>query len=99
MTDFETPNIDFSNRDAALQQIWSFVLSFQEQVSYWLRNLDKDSFNEQGLKEITEPITAQPSATINLAWVVVFSGSSKTATPASARNFLAGALTLFSSAL
>lgn len=59
MTDFETPNIDFSNRDAALQQIWSFVLSFQEQVSFWLRNLDKDSFNEQGLKEITEPITAQ----------------------------------------
>ena len=53
MTDFETPNIDFSNRDAALQQIWSFVLSFQEQVSFWLRNLDKDSFNEQGLKEIT----------------------------------------------
>ena len=28
-------------------------------MSFWLRNLDKDSFNEQGLKEITEPITAQ----------------------------------------
>ena len=59
MTDFETPSIDFSNRDRALQQIWSYVQSFQEQVSFWLRNLDKDSFNEQGLKEITEPITAQ----------------------------------------
>ena len=58
MTDFETPNIDFSNRDAALQQIWSFVQSFQEQVSFWLRNLDKDSFNEAGLKEITAPIEA-----------------------------------------
>ena len=59
MTNFETPSIDFSNRDRALQQIWSYVQSFQEQVSFWLRNLDKDSFNEQGLKEITEPITAQ----------------------------------------
>lgn len=59
MTDFETPNIDFSNRDAALQQIWSFVLSFQEQVSFWLRNLDKDSFNAQGLAEITAPISAE----------------------------------------
>ena len=59
MTDFETPNIDFSNRDRALQQIWSYVQSFQEQVSFWLRNLDKDSFNEQGLAEITEPITAE----------------------------------------
>ena len=59
MTDFETPSIDFSNRDRALQQIWSYVQSFQEQVSFWLRNLDKDSFNEHGLKEITEPITAQ----------------------------------------
>jgi hypothetical protein len=59
MMDFETPSIDFSNRDRALQQIWSYVQSFQEQVSFWLRNLDKDSFNEQGLKEITEPITAQ----------------------------------------
>ena len=59
MTNFETPSIDFSNRDRALQQIWSYVQSFQEQVSFWLRNLDKGSFNEQGLKEITEPITAQ----------------------------------------
>jgi len=57
--DFETPNIDFSNRDRALQQIWSFVQSFQEQVSFWMRNLDKDNFNETGLKEIIAPISAE----------------------------------------
>ena len=52
MTNFETPNIDFSNRDRALQQVWSYVLSMQEQVEYWLRNLDAENFNDAGLKEI-----------------------------------------------
>lgn len=46
-----TNNVNLSSPEA-VRQIWSYVLSLQEQVEYWLRNLDAENFNETGLKEI-----------------------------------------------
>lgn len=52
MNGFDIPNnINLSSPDAT-KQIWSYVLSMQEQVEYWMRNLDAENFNDAGLKEI-----------------------------------------------
>ena len=52
MNGFDIPNnINLSSPEAT-KQIWSYVLSMQEQIEYWLRNLDAQNFNDAGLKEI-----------------------------------------------
>ena len=52
MNGFDIPNnINLSSPEAT-KQIWSYVLSMQEQLEYWLRNLDAENFNDAGLKEI-----------------------------------------------
>ena len=52
MYGFDIPNnINLGSPDAT-KQIWSYVLSMQEQLEYWLRNLDAQNFNDAGLKEI-----------------------------------------------
>ena len=52
MNGFDIPNnINLGSPDAT-KQIWSYVLSMQEQIEYWLRNLDAQNFNDAGLKEI-----------------------------------------------
>ena len=52
MNGFDIPNnINLSSPEAT-KQIWSYVLAMQEQVEYWLRNLDAENFNDAGLKAI-----------------------------------------------
>lgn len=40
------------NDPGVVKNIWSYVQSMQEQMEYYLRNLDQSNFNYDGLKEI-----------------------------------------------
>ncbi|MEG1491967.1 MAG: hypothetical protein RR394_06920 [Oscillospiraceae bacterium] len=51
-------NIDAKDPQKAIGQLWDYLLSFQEQISVILRNLDAENFTDAGLKEIADMFTA-----------------------------------------
>lgn len=62
MIGFNLPhNIDVNSLTDNEKMLYSNMLSMQEQMEYWMRNLEKNNFNETGLNEITEPIEKQIS--------------------------------------
>lgn len=51
--------MDYSNPEESIKKMANYIRQLQEELEYKLANLDKANFNETGLDEITEPISAQ----------------------------------------
>lgn len=51
--------MDYSKPEESIKKMANYIRQLQEELEYKLANLDKANFNETGLDEITEPISAQ----------------------------------------
>lgn len=51
-------NIDMADPSKAIRQLWDYLLSFQEQITVILRNLDAENFTDTGLREIADMFSA-----------------------------------------
>lgn len=56
-------NINFDDPKEAVKGLWAYILAMQEQMEYFMRNIETENFNEtslDGLKSsITDPVTGQ----------------------------------------